>query len=360
MSASPELISQEELDGRRAAFGNAVEQVARPLAAPREGCDAPVADGREDTVVTVRSLAGDMLWGPAVTGMTSAGSLLELLASDLGKPSGRMQLLHGSLPLHSSASLRALSCGPDCAQLDLTLVFSIPVPDEAVIIGDLAVWKSGAGFMHRPKQFSENCRRIEKLRGRNTLTGEVFYHKADFGRSNRMHLRYGDSGLWFNSTSHGTVSLSFRVYVDNGSGAGSEARKEPGDGEDEDDGAAAELTIIPGPHLPDSAPSRDGLDTARLLAQQLLRAAGREVPPLGLGEAPWQVVEAWQKLLADLGTDGPAATLWSVLFLPWLGTLNRMNETDIWVWAETGFPASLSEMPADSAKRLERDMGAGA
>merc|ERR1719336_1049301 len=78
-------------------------------------------DGNERGLVTVRSLAGDIIWGPGEVDFEApCGRVRALLAGDLMWPKSYLKLLHGGEVLDPKRSLKASSVA-DCATLTLVM-----------------------------------------------------------------------------------------------------------------------------------------------------------------------------------------------------------------------------------------------
>eukprot|EP00928_Gymnodinium_smaydae_P082372 TRINITY_DN65713_c0_g1_i1.p1 TRINITY_DN65713_c0_g1~~TRINITY_DN65713_c0_g1_i1.p1 ORF type:complete len:385 (-),score=46.43 TRINITY_DN65713_c0_g1_i1:111-1265(-) len=380
MAHEHDWIEQDEFERRRSLFGATAQKSAvsrsrclasRQLNASTHSQSSDQPERTSEVNLTLVGLAGDTLWGPsAVCVATRVDEFLVNIADEL--PKGRpMRLMRGDVRLGCAEPV----ADDQDTEARLTLIFLDHLPEGANIVGDLVVWSP----KERSTQGSEadtdgvprlrhDRTRTQVLVGYNGRTEEVFFHKLSLGRCNYLSLRVGCRGLYYNSSSHGTATLAFQVYAD----AGETAHAERPDSDDEDSTFAERLegnctethAIIPGPHC-HSAKSRNALVEARRLIGSLFLAAGRSAPvvtPSVLSR--WQpttpssaaAAKAWTDLLTDLGIDDPAASLWAVLYMPWIDTLGALNETEIWEWERAGYPDSLDEMPEDSRQRIQRGM----
>lgn len=291
-------------------------------------------------------MAGEVVWGPtALARSLIVESLMLRVAEDMRKTrkarSG-FQILRGEVQLERTETL--VSALGTAADAELSIVFVDPVPSDAREVGDLAVWekpkegqsRDATGGLFHPRNWRDR-QDEEELIGRDLRSGDVFWHKSIFGRCNSMYLRLGRQGLYYNSSSHGTASLAVHTY--------DEASTSPAD--DLHD-FRTEVGVIPGAHV--RSKDAAGWVAARGFAQRLCAAAGVTAAPEELGAS------AWVSSLEDLGVGTSAARLWSVVFLPWLGNLNSMNEHELCRWIEAGYPASLAELPEEVQGYFRRDM----
>lgn len=344
-------IEQDEFEQRRSALQSSLfgqkghagttALPARTKLPPTGGHGSSACEG-DLLRITLRSMAGEVVWGPtALARSLTVESLMLRVAEDMRKTrkarSG-FQILRGEVQLVRTATL--VSALGTAADAELSIVFVDPVPSDAREVGDLAVWekpKEGQSRDATGGRFEVRSRQVEEeLIGRDLRSGDVFWHKSIFGRCNSMFLRLGRQGLYYNSSSHGTASLTVRTYK--------EASTSPAD--DLDD-FRTEVGVIPGCHV--RSKDAAGWVAARGFAHRLCTAAGLAAASEDLGAS------AWVSLLVDLGVGTSAAGLWSVVFLPWLENLNSMNERELWRWIEAGFPASLAEVPEEVQGYFIRD-----
>lgn len=354
--------------------------------ATHEAVAAVAAQSARSVPVTITGLGGEVLWGPApVAAGIAAVTFVRQLAEALQRPPRSLRLVRpGCEPLHGDVPV-AMGCVD--GKLDLTLVFVDPPPDDATIIGELAVWNRTP---HRPQMADldgidcqdrnkgspratayptalfpslpvvphgidfgvcdHQAPQVQHLIGQSLRTDDSLSCTHSLGRCSYMALRFGCSGLYYNSSSHGTVSLSFQTFPAAFESKNSDCMDSVNsDCSNDTTMVWTQRGIIPGPHCPDK--DRSALTDARTLADNLFMAVGQLVPAR---DCATLAARSWLQLLSGLGVEEKAAQLWTVLWMPWLEDLSGMNECDVWEWIQAGYPNTLAEMSADSRQRLQQ------
>lgn len=192
--AGKDWIEQDEFEKRRSAlqsslFGQKGHAVTTALPVRTE---LPPAGGHGSSAcegdllrITLRSMAGEVVWGPtALARSLTVESLMLRVAEDMRKTrkarSG-FQILRGEVQLERTETLVSALC--TAADAELSIVFVDPVPSDAREVGDLAVWekpKEGQSRDATGGLFDRNRQDEEELFGRDLRSGDVFLAHVQF------------------------------------------------------------------------------------------------------------------------------------------------------------------------------------
>ena len=209
-------------------------------------------------------------------------------------------------------------------------------PDDATMVGQLAVWEIILPERSNPKDRKRDAQSVQKIVGR-AHGGEELWFQSSIGRCNSVTLRFGDLGLYYNSSSHGTMTFVLRHYAQR-------AAADDGDDHDHEGEVTREVIIIEGPHSRGHA-DEAGWVAARRFALRVFVACGRAAARTPLDSLRGR---AWVELLQSLGVGTAAAQCLSMAFFPWLegGEVKELNETALWGWISSGYSSCICVLTA--------------
>lgn len=222
-------------------------------------------------------------------------------------------------------------------------------PDDATMVGQLAVWEIFLPERSNPKDRKRDAQSVQKIVGR-AHGGEELWFQSSIGRCNSVTLRFGDLGLYYNSSSHGTMTFVLRHYAQR-------AAADDGDDHDHEGEVTREVIIIEGPHSRGHA-DEAGWVAARRFALRVFVACGRAAARTPLDSLRGR---AWVELLQSLGVGTAAAQCLCMAFFPWLegGEVKELNETALWGWISSGYSSDLSTWQEWHRDILERYLAIG-
>ena len=157
-------------------------------------------------------------------------------------------------------------------------------------------------------------------------------------------LRFGDRGLYYNSSSHGTVTFVLNDYSPRPA-SDDEAPDNAGD-------VTRQLVIVEGCHAQGPV-DHAGWVAARRFALRVFVACGRAGT-----RTPIEALHgrAWVELLQQLGVGTAAAQCLGLAFFPWLegGAVHELNEAALWGWISAGYSTDLATWQDWQREVLER------
>ena len=219
-------------------------------------------------------------------------------------------------------------------------------PADATVVGQLAVWspaRPDAESAARSDPKRPPRQRDRSLVGRSS-TGEALWFHSSLGRCNSVTLRFGDRGLYYNSSSHGTVTFVLNDYSPRPA-SDDEAPDNAGD-------VTRQIVIVEGCHAQGPV-DHAGWVAARRFALRVFVACGRAGT-----RTPIEALHgrAWVELLQQLGVGTAAAQCLGLAFFPWLegGAVHELNEAALWGWISAGYSTDLATWQDWQREVLER------
>ena len=192
---------------------------------------------------------------------------------------------------------------------------------------------------------------VAVVRGRNTHTGARFFLKADTGRCDYVWLQYGNTGIYYNASKHGTISLALQTLAVTNVVAEDAANEE-----DVCEPAQTSRVLVSGPHTQGDKDTA-AVQAVREFAERVLHAAGC-VPD----DAPLESMEndakaeLWCHFLQSTGVGLAAAQMLTVVFLPWLDRVAGLNDYVLAQWREHSYTSDIGALDTVARRRLEASL----
>lgn len=186
--------------------GKAKDKPSRGSGYRESSVQATAPLGRSIQVI-VKNVGGEAVFGPEHVDehMVVSELVKRVRQAAGGKCFGKTSIINDIVHMKNSEALGSY-CDSTCSAMVLTVVQSHPLPSSAKMVGDLALWP----VAHHAEQ--DHRQRMRKMLGVNCATGELFVYDSSVGRCTSVVLRLGNQGLYYNSSSHGTATLSYKIY----------------------------------------------------------------------------------------------------------------------------------------------------